>query len=210
MGRMTAGLMAAALVATPLAAQEHPMGPPGDTTRMGVMRPGGTMGMMGMMHGSGPGVMGMMSGHMMGGAMMGLAGGPAMMLRLEETLELTERQVEQLEPLRDSATAAMRQHMMQGMQSVRSAGELLASASPDMEAYEARLREAADHMVQGHLVQARSAAAAREILSPEQRERLDLVRTLLREMREGMGAGSMMEGMMPGTSDPEGAGPHHP
>lgn len=203
MGRTIAGLVAAvALAAGPVAAQEQPA----DTSRgMGMVQPG--MMQPGMMQG---GMMGMMQGMhgqagMMGG-MMGMAGGPTLMLRLQESLELSEDQVERLEVLRDSAQAGMRTHMMRAMQSVSAAGELLSTPAPDLEAYEAALREAADHMVVGHTVAARVAVEARQVLSPEQRERLDLAIDMVREMRSGMGQGSMMPGM--GQGGGGGGGPH--
>jgi Spy/CpxP family protein refolding chaperone len=198
MGRTIAGLVAAvALAAGPLAAQEQPADTSGGMGMMqGGMMQGGMMQMMQGMHGQ---------AGMMGG-MMGMAGGPALMLRLQESLELSEDQVERLEALRDSAQAGMHSHMMQAMQSVSVAGEVLAAPSPDLEAYEAALREAADHVVVGHTVAAQVAVHARQVLNAEQRERLDLALDRVREMGSGMGPGPMMPGMGPGAGG-EG-GPH--
>ena len=196
MKRTMAGLtVVAALAAAPVAAQERPLGQPADSTaHPGMMQPGMMQmmqpGMMQGMHGQ-AGMMGSMG--MMGDGMIGMIGGPAMILRLEKSLDLTEVQVERLKALQESAQAGMRQHMMQGMQGMRSGQELLEGESPDVAAYEERLREAANHMVLAHMAMARTAVEARRLLTPEQRERLALARTVMQEMR-----GGMMDGMMPG------------
>ena len=209
MKRTLAGLtIAAALTsAVPLAAQERPLGQPADSAgQRGMMAPGMkemmSPRMMQRMHGmGGPGG----RTGMMDGGMMGMAAGPAMLLRLEESLELTHDQVARLEALHESARTEMRQHMMQGMQTMRSAQELLDGDSPEFSDYEARLREAANHMVLAHTAMARAAVDARALLTPEQQERLALARTMMQEMRGSM----RKEVMMPGTmqrhdSPPEG------
>lgn len=202
MSRTTAVLvMAAALIGAPVAAQERPAGAPADTSRRaghmqpGMMQPGmpgGMTGMMQAMHGQ--------------GGMMGMAAGPAMVLRLRESLELTDAQVERLEALRDTAQSQARQHMAQGMQAMHSAGERLSTASPDLEAYEAQLREAAEHIILAHTVMARAAVRAREVLTPEQLQRVDLARKMMQELQQGMMESPMPPGGMPG---PGGAGQGH-
>lgn len=106
MRKTMAGLTAAlVLMATPVVAQDRPLGQPADSSRgMGMMQSGMMQG--GMMHGM-HGQDGMMG-------MMGMMG-PELILRLEESLELTDSQVEQLEALRERARTGMRRHMMQGM-----------------------------------------------------------------------------------------------
>lgn len=209
MKRIAAGLtIAMALTVTgPLTAQERPLGQRADSAaRPGMMQPGmmGMTGRMQRMHGQG-GMMGMM-----GGGMMGMAGGPAMILRLEESLDLTADQVERLKALREDAQAEMRQHMMQGMQTLRAAQELLNGESPDVDGYEERLREAANHMVLAHTAMARTAAEARELLTPEQRDRLALGRSMMQEMRGGRMDGMMLEGLMPGMQPGQQRPGHHP
>lgn len=191
-------MVAALTAAVPLAAQERPVGPPADSTgQPSMLRPGlkemMLPGMLQRMHGmGGPGsMMGMMAG-----GMMRTAGGPAMILGLEESLELTDDQVARLEALHESAQTEMRQHRMQGMQTMRSAQELLEGESPDLSAYEERLREAANHMVLAHTAMARAGVDARALLTPEQRERLALARTMMQETRAGMREEVMMPGMM--------------
>ena len=195
-------LVAIVLMAAPAVAQGH-HGARADSSRgMGMMQ--GQSGMMqsGMMQ-SGMMQSGMMQGGMMqmmhgqSGMMMGMAMGPGMVLRLQESLELTDDQVTQLETLRDSARSTMRQHMMQGMQVMHAASGMLSSDSPDLDAYETRLRQAADHMVLAHTAMARAAVAARQVLTPEQRERLSLARQMMHEMQPGMmGRGMMDRGQM--------------
>lgn len=119
--------------------------------------------------------------------------------------------MERLEALHEDAQEQMQQHMMQGMQTMRAAQELLNAESPDVDGYEERLREAANHMVLAHTAMARTAAEARELLTPEQRDRLDLARSMMQEMRGGGMDGMMMEGMRPGMMQPGQQRPgHHP
>ncbi|MFW6205697.1 MAG: Spy/CpxP family protein refolding chaperone [Gemmatimonadota bacterium] len=187
MRKTLAVLAALALMAAPAMAQGH-HGARADSSRgTGMMQ-----GHPGMMQG---GMMQMMHGQ--GGMMMGMAMGPGMVLQLRESLELTDDQVTQLEALRDSAQATMRQHMMQGMQGMHAASESLSSDSPDLDAYETRLREAMNHMVLAHTAMAEAGVEARQVLTAEQRERLSLAREMMQEMRGGMmDRGMMNEGMM--------------
>lgn len=204
MKRTVAGLtIVAALAAAPVAAQERPLGQRADSMHHpGMMHPG-MMQMMQRMHGQAR-MMGMM-----GGGMMGMAGGPAMILRLEESLELTDDQVERLDALRERAQSGMRQHMMQGMQAMHAAQELLQGNSPDVGAYEERLREAANHMVLGQTAMARAALEARALLTPQQQDRLALARSIMQEMGAGMMQGMMMPGMMQGIDPAESGGAGH-
>lgn len=182
MRKTFAALVAIMLAAAPAMAQGH-HGARADSSRgMGMMQ-----GQSGMMQG---GMMQMMHGR--SGMMMGMAMGPGMVLRLQQSLDLTDSQVTELETLRDSARSTMRQHMMQGMQVMRAAAELLSSDSPDLDGYETRLREATNHMVLAHTAMARAAVEARQVLTPEQRERLSLARQMMHEMQPGMMGGGMM------------------
>ena len=198
MRRTLAVLVALVLVAAPAAAQGH-HGARADSSRgMGMMQ-----GQSGMMQG---GMMQMMHGQ--SGMMMGMVMGPGMILRMQGSLELTESQVEQLETLHDSVQSTMRQHMMQGMRVMHAASGMLASDSPDVEAYENQLREATNHMVLAHTVMARAAVEARQVLSPEQRQQLSLARQMMHEMHPGMMDGGMRNrGMMDrGMMNPGGGG----
>lgn len=186
---MTALTVMAALVAAPAMAQEH-HGAQQDTARAGMEMMQG--GMMQGMHGQ----QGMMGG------MMEMAAGPGMILRLQESLDLSEDQVAKLEALQESTRQEMHPHMMQGMQAMRSASDLLDSDSPDLGAYEAQLREGTNHMVLAHITMAQAAVDARELLTANQRERLALARSMMKEMRQG----EMPQGMMGGMHGSGGPG----
>lgn len=95
---------------------------------------------------------------------------PAMLLGHADALNLSADQVQRLEALRDQAAGPA--HMHGAMAAHRQAAELLQAERPDLAAYEAKLREAADHMVQNHTTMARTAVEARAILTPEQRTKL--------------------------------------
>ena len=83
----------------------------------------------------------------------------------------------------------------------------MSTGTPDLEAYEARLREATSHMVQARVAMARAGVEARQVLTPEQRDRLSFARQMMREMRPGtMGGGMMGQGMMDGGMMGQGGG----
>lgn len=172
---MTTALIAL-LAAGPAGAQEHH-----DPQQAG-QQPGHT-GQMGMQ-----GVMGMMGS-------MGMHGGPDMVLRMAKPLGLTDAQVERLQGIRDAAREAMQQHMQQAMQAGKAAGELLGGASPDLDAYQARLREAADHGVLADVAMARATVQVRQILTPEQRGMLETGMRMMQHMMQG-GSGMMTQGAM--------------
>lgn len=172
--------------------------------------------------------MGMMSmqGH---GAMMGMmvASNPTMMLRHGEALELTDQQVNRLEALRDQLAQRRTAHM-EAMRALHGRmAEQATAEEMDLEAHESALRSMADAAVSMHMDAARVGQEAREVLSPEQREKLEVgmqfmrgsMRSMMGGMRNarmgamgrgaGMGMGPMMmQGMMPGMcplmgTDPE-------
>ncbi|MBT8461558.1 MAG: Spy/CpxP family protein refolding chaperone [Gemmatimonadetes bacterium] len=170
-----------ALVAGPVAGQE----------RMSEQAPDMSRDMMhhDMMQSGMPGMMQMMqSMH----ARDGMMGGPTLILRLEGALELTESQVERLKAIQEAAQADMRQHMMHGMMEMGGAQTLLDGDSPDLDAYEAKIKEAANQMVQAHARMATAAVEARQLLDAGQRERLALARAMMKEMGGGMMGGGMM------------------
>lgn len=213
MRTIMAVMMAAALMAAPAGAQQHAHGQAADSSgTMGMMQagmmqghcamtPGGMMGMMrGMMQG---GMMegrpGMMQGGMMQSGMMEMAGGPGMILGLEESLNLSDSQVEALKEMKESMGAEVQQHMMQGMQARQAAVETLQAESPDLDAYEEKLREAVNHMVLAHTAMARGDAEARQQLTADQLEKLAFSKNMMMEMcRGGMSGGMMKGGTMSG------------
>jgi Spy/CpxP family protein refolding chaperone len=146
---------------------------------------------------------------MMGGAP------PAVLLQHRDQLGLSADQVQRLEALRADAPGAG--HMSGAMAAHRQAAELLQSERPDLAAYEAKLREASEHMIQAHSTMARSVVQARAILTPEQRQKAAEFHH--GGMAHGQGHGMMgregprgMMGMMacPMMGAMHGAGEEHP
>ena len=102
-------------------------------------------------------------------------GGPSstMILRMGEVLELTAAQRERLEAIQSEEQDALEPHMNAMREAHERATSAVETDPPDLAAYEAALRDAADHMVQAHLVMARSAAEARAVLTAIQLDRLE-------------------------------------
>jgi len=210
----TAGsvVLTLALVAAPALAQEpsarthreHVLGTP--PMMMHAMQCPMVPGMM--MHGHGG--MGMGTGMMGMGMMMGMGGGmmgPAMILGLRETLDLTPAQVGQLEELQRRTQESMRAQMTEVMRAHEEAAQALAGDSPDLGRYEERLQAAARQAVAAHVAMARTGVQARQLLTAEQRGRLDVLREAMMEMhhhcmRAGMGPAAPGAGQGP-------PGPHH-
>jgi Spy/CpxP family protein refolding chaperone len=127
---------------------------------------------------------------------------PAALLQHRESLGLSATQVTRLETLNARTHGSVMPHMQPATQAHTAAAEMLRADRPDFAAYEARIREAADHMVRTHVEMARVAVEARQVLTPEQRTRLDTMRDgMMRDMHQRMmqgGQGGMMEGMQMG------------
>lgn len=199
---MMAATAVMALVAAPSGAQQHQHGQDDQDARAGMME---SCPMMQGMHGhmmqgmdregmQGRMMQGMdregMQGRMMGGGMMGMMGmmggamhtSPAMLLQASDELELTASQTADLERLKDEGQAEHMEHMQAACAAHGQATTALEGDAPDMDAYASALREAADHMVTGHVAMTRNALEARDLLTPEQREKLE-------GMHDGMGPG---------------------
>lgn len=165
-------LVVAALATAPAVAQEH-----------GHMQHGEDMpAMQGMEHCTA----------MMGGP------APAMILHHSEELDLSADQVSRLEALRDRARTTAHPHMTQAMQAHAAAAGHLEGDQPDFDAYEAALREAADHMVQSHTAMARAAVETRQVLTADQQARFSQVSHSMGGGMAGGEHGAMMgehEGM---------------
>jgi Spy/CpxP family protein refolding chaperone len=182
-------------VASCLSAQGRgaPGGPPGAMPGMN----GDGMGMGGMMQMMGQGMMG---GGMMGPEMMSMMGqgmgvmttggpGPSMILRMGDALNLTDEQRSQLDAIQTEFTDSVEPLMAGAREAHQNAAAALDGDSPDLEAYERALREAADGMVEAHVAMARAAAEARDVLTDEQREGLEGGMQMMQGM---MGGGGMM------------------
>lgn len=184
--RISAVTCSLLLMTAPLSAQQPGM-PMQDMDGMPGMM--GEQMMMGGMMGQGMMGSGMMQMMGQGMGMMATGGpGPAMILRMEDALDLSDDQVDRLEDIREEFSGSRQQHMNAAMSAHENARQNLEGENPDFDAYEEALQEASTHMVQAHLAMARASVQARQVLTAEQRERL----------QQGMG---MMQGMMgdPGT-----------
>lgn len=194
---MIAATVLMGALAVPAGAQQH-QHPPTQGQEPGMMMSCPMMQqMMHGMHGQGMGDMeGMgMQGQMMGPGMMGaMSAGPAMILRSSEALALTPAQTEQLEALQERVRSEHQEHMQAAMAAHQNAAAALEADAADLDAYTSALNEAADHMVLAHVAMTRTALAAREILTPEQREKLGEVMGDMHRMHEGGMQGGMMRG----------------
>lgn len=146
-----------------------------------------------MMMGHDGGMMGMM------GMGMGMAApGPMMILHHGDALDLTDEQVEKLQALQERLDQTRKEHMEAAQALHRKLSEQAEGAEMDLEAYESALRELADQRVAMHLAMARAGLEAREVLTPEQREKLrvgaEFMRDMMEMMRERMDRMSGMEG----------------
>jgi Spy/CpxP family protein refolding chaperone len=138
---------------------------------------------------------GMMGQGMMGSGMMTMMGqgmgvmatggpGPVTLLRMREVLELTEEQIERLEAVQERFRRNTASHVSTMTSSHQAAAQALEGDVPDLEAYQQRLQAQANISVQFHVAMAQAAMGAREVLTQEQRGRLQA---------EGP---QMMDGMM--------------
>jgi Spy/CpxP family protein refolding chaperone len=126
----------------------------------------------------------------MDGMMMGMQRSPSMILRMREQLGLTEVQVQRLEAVQQQMHQEHHGPMHAAMQERQHAQSLLQAETPDWGEHEARLRSASEHQVQAGLAMGRAAVAAREVLTGEQRTRLESA-PMTGAMMQGGGMGGM-------------------
>ena len=177
------------LAVSPVAAQEHlHQQTPSDSAAapqmmdmMGMM--GQMMTMMAQMHGT----MGaeMMPGMMGGGMMPGMMDMdcPCTPLRLRGSIGLSEDQVRRIGQIEERSRKEEAEHTRLAMEAQRAGMAVLHAQNPNLQEYEARVREAASHRVDAQLALARGSVQAREVLTAEQREKL---RSVMESMRELM------------------------
>ena len=136
---------------------------------------------------------------------MAMMGGPhpEMLLHMRDSLSLSADQVSRLEALRDQSRDSATPHMQPAMQAHMAAAALLEAAAPDFTAYEARLREAADHMILAHPAMVRTTVGAREVLTAAQRSKLDTLLPAMMQMMHG-GEHAMAGGQRPQEHGPGG------
>lgn len=118
---------------------------------------------------------------MAGGKMGGMAMGdmqhpltPTMLIHHAKDLELSQDQVAKVTALATSSKSECETHMKAAMDAHRAATALLGgpAATPDLAAYEGRLREATTHVLQAHVGVVRAGQQARALLTPAQIEKL--------------------------------------
>ncbi len=137
----------------------------------------------------------MMQGMMQG--MMQRMSSPAALLDMGDALSLTTEQKAALEELQARAAESHGGWMESARAQRERAAALLEAETPDFDAYEQALTEAETYMARIRGSKAATAARARALLDPEQRQRLDHHCSLMHSMMEGMmmGDGAMMERM---------------
>lgn len=109
--------------------------------------------------------------------------GPGMLLRVQAALDLTEKQVARLTELHEQARASMREHAEAAREARMRAHEALMAESPDLDAAESALTEAAGHDVQGRMAMARTHLEAGSVLTDAQRATLTTITDAMRELR---------------------------
>lgn len=99
---------------------------------------------------------------------------PTMLIHHAQDLSLTQDQISKVTALVTASTADCQTHMKAAMESHRSAFELLGApnSTPDLAAYEAKLREATTHVLQAHMAVVKAGQEARALLTPEQAQKL--------------------------------------
>lgn len=147
------------------------------------------MGMMGQMMTMMAGMHGTMGGEMTPGMMgEGMMSGmmdmdcPCLPLRLRGSLGLTEDQVRRIEEIKQRTEKEQAEHTGLAMEAQRVAMAALHAQNPNLQEYEARLREASNHRVEAQLALARGSIQAREILTVAQREKLNAAVSVMREL----------------------------
>ena len=98
---------------------------------------------------------------------------PAMILEHRDQLKLTSAQVTRLTALQRQAEPECTKHMNLAMAAHMTANRMLGAAAPDFDVYATRVREASAHMADGHVVMAKAAVSARQLLTASQRQTLE-------------------------------------
>lgn len=154
------------LLTAPADAQHRGMG----QQQPGQMMPG--MGMMSGMMGAGMMDQGMLQMMGQGMGLMATGGpGPTLILRMRDVLDLSDEQVRDLEEIQDRSQGQSMSESV--MQAHTRAQQALAGDDPDFDAYESALRDAMDDMMQMHVEMGRATVEAKEVLTEEQRLRLE-------------------------------------
>lgn len=145
---------------------------------------------------------GMTGGH--GHGMHLIAHLPTALLHQKELLELTDRQVEEIEAVRQEMEEA-RSHRGEGGSAHEEIASAFGPAGLDVSAYEEALREAARRRIDARVAAARRAQRALEVLDADQRARFLYGLRLMHRMHRMHG----MRGGMHGAMRDDGHGGHH-
>jgi hypothetical protein len=101
---------------------------------------------------------------------------PTMLLHHAQEIGLTAEQQEKVSELARTSQASCEQHLEAAAGSHKAAAALLGQDSPDVAAYQARLRETLDHILQGHVAVIKAGIEAKALLAPDQRDKLKHVK----------------------------------
>jgi Spy/CpxP family protein refolding chaperone len=138
--------------------------------------------------------------HGMDMAMMHARPGPGMLLRLEDSLGLSQEQVDRLTAMREEAHTAMKEHMEAARDARTRAHEIMTGESPDLDAFRQALQEAASHTVEAQTAMARVHMEAGEVLTDDQRETLRSITGAMEELHQDGSGHPSGEGMHRGGS----------
>ena len=95
---------------------------------------------------------------------------PSVLLLRQDRLKLSAAQIAGLQALQKQAQADCAHHVQLAMAAQRASNQLLEATAPDFAAYAAKLKEASAHTVEAQVVMAKSAVAARKVLTNGQRQ----------------------------------------
>ena len=95
---------------------------------------------------------------------------PSVLLQRQERLKLSAAQIAGLQSLQKQAQADCARHVQLANATQRAANQLLEATAPDFAAYAAKLRETSAHTVEAQVAMAKSAVAARKVLTNGQRQ----------------------------------------
>lgn len=188
---------AIALAAAPVAAQQHPMGPPGAKSacagivamHMGML---GGMPPQSGMHGGQPAqpgqAPGMMSSEMAEHheAFLSLLP-PDALLSSRQELALSDDQVSKLEHLQNEQDEDRGKGMHEASQEWRKAMDALGGEHPDLDAYKHALQEVSEQRIDAQVATLKTALKARDLLTDEQRAKVpDVARRLMQQCAASM------------------------
>lgn len=146
----------------------------------------------GMQMGQHAGGMGMPTGEEMAmparSPLMDMHGGIDAMLRLAAPLALSDDQVTRLEALKAAAAQEAMHHEHMATQSHHAALMAIHHGDIDLAAHEAKLKESMSHSLMAQMAMATKLSEARQVLTAEQRSKLDFAMEAMRAMM-GMGHG---------------------